>query len=187
MYFSKIGTIKYAPNEIISKDVTNILVSIQAKYRLVQDVTQYYFYTIKEGETPEWIAFEKYGDAELHWLIFVMNNIIDPYFDWPMTQRKFEDFIASTYGLRANDIHHMINLNTGKRLDPVDQEAVIRYRASHGEYPLFINPITNRDHEFALNEERRQIKILMKPYVNDMIDQFETLMSTSTLISGINT
>ena len=36
------------------------------------------------------------------WLIFLANNIVDPYYSWPLTQNTFQDFIISKYGTIAN-------------------------------------------------------------------------------------
>ena len=34
-------------------------------------------YEVKEGETPESIAHKLYGDTELHWIVLMMNNVVD--------------------------------------------------------------------------------------------------------------
>ena len=33
-------------------------------------------YDVKDGETPETIAYKWFGDAELHWVILMTNNVI---------------------------------------------------------------------------------------------------------------
>jgi len=38
----------------------------------------------------------------MSWLIYLSNNIIDPYYDWNMSQYNFEQFILSKYGSYAN-------------------------------------------------------------------------------------
>ena len=50
-------------------------------------------YDIKNGETPESIAFKLYGDAELHWVVMLINNITDRFHDWPMSEAQFFNFI----------------------------------------------------------------------------------------------
>ena len=65
------------------------------KYRLATDIfcrvkmldsikdqtLVYYYYDIQEGETPEMIAHKLYVSPEQHWIILMMNDIIDPYYD----------------------------------------------------------------------------------------------------------
>ena len=42
-----------------------------------------------------------YDDPQLVWLIFLANNILDPYYDWPLPQNQFGDFLISKYGTIA--------------------------------------------------------------------------------------
>jgi len=58
----------------------------------------YYPYTISEGERPDIIAANYYDDARYSWLIYMVNDIMDPYYDWPLTEEEFSKFIAKKYG-----------------------------------------------------------------------------------------
>ena len=64
-------------------------------------------YNVKQGEKPEDIAFKWFGDAEYHWIILMTNNVTDRYYQWPMTQPQFEEFLKDKYGAGSEDgIHH---------------------------------------------------------------------------------
>ena len=64
-------------------------------------------YDVQDGEKPEDVAFKWYGDADLHWVILMTNNVTDRYYEWPMTQPQFQNFIEDKYGLANIDaIHH---------------------------------------------------------------------------------
>ena len=58
----------------------------------------YYPYTIIEGERPDVIAANYYEDARYSWLIYMVNDIVDPHHDWPMTEEQFRSFIIKKYG-----------------------------------------------------------------------------------------
>ena len=45
------------------------------------DAFDFDYYDVKDGETPEMIAHKYYDDVELHWTIFLANNIVDYYED----------------------------------------------------------------------------------------------------------
>ncbi len=60
--------------------------------------TAIYDYVIKDGERPDTIANAYYGDSNFVWLIFLANDVVDPYYDWPLTQQQFKDFIIEKYG-----------------------------------------------------------------------------------------
>ena len=48
-------------------------------------------YDVKDGERPEDVAFKWFGDAELHWVILMTNNVTDRYYEWPMSDAQFEE------------------------------------------------------------------------------------------------
>ena len=55
-------------------------------------------YDVKEGEKPEDVAFKWFGDPELHWVILMTNNVTDRYYDWPMNQAQFAEYLTDKYG-----------------------------------------------------------------------------------------
>lgn len=77
---------------------TNILARLLITEKIKQYGSAYYRYTIKEGERPDHVAFDYYGDPTLVWLVFLSNQIVDPYFDWPMTQEQFNHHLLELYG-----------------------------------------------------------------------------------------
>ena len=62
-------------------------------------------YTVTDSDRPDLIAEKIYGDADYDWIILLANNIINPYFDWPMSTPVLEDYIANKYE-KPFDIKH---------------------------------------------------------------------------------
>ncbi len=62
-------------------------------------------YTVTDSDRPDLIAEKIYGDADYDWIIMLANNIINPYFDWPMSTPVLEDYIANKYE-KPFDIKH---------------------------------------------------------------------------------
>jgi hypothetical protein len=58
-------------------------------------------YTVKDGERAEDVAYYYYGDPRLVWIVYLSNNIIDPYFEWPQGTYEFEQTLGKTYAARA--------------------------------------------------------------------------------------
>ena len=79
-------------------NVNNILVKIAINDLTKKYTTVFYPYVIKEGERPDIIAADYYGDARYDWLIYLCNNITDPYYQWPLTTNEFNNFINKKYG-----------------------------------------------------------------------------------------
>ena len=64
-----------------------------------QNNNSYYeTYEILGGETPEQLSFRFYGTPELHWLILLTNNIIDPRFEWPLSEDNLIKQTQDKYG-----------------------------------------------------------------------------------------
>lgn len=178
MFFSKFDQIKFK-----GKSITNITNSILLKYRPMDNATLYTYHTVVEGETAESLADHYYRNAKDHWVILLLNNIVDPYFDWALPMQELESMIIQKYGVDgANRIHHLYNLDTGKI---VDQLETSKFVSSDGEIsvplPFNYNPVTNREFETNKNDEKRKIKILAPDHLQDFKNQFEDLMNREGL------
>jgi len=58
----------------------------------------YYPFEIRAGLRADSLAEAYYDDPELDWLVYLSNEIIDPYYDWYLTEQEFIDFIVDKYG-----------------------------------------------------------------------------------------
>jgi hypothetical protein len=54
-------------------------------------------YTIKDEERPETIADRVYGRSDYHWIILLFNEILDPIFDWPLSENEMEKQLENLY------------------------------------------------------------------------------------------
>jgi hypothetical protein len=59
-------------------------------------------YTIKEGERAEDIAYYYYGSTDYTWLVYLANNIIDPYHQWPLSEEDFHKYLIQKYADQSN-------------------------------------------------------------------------------------
>ncbi len=135
---------------------------------VVKDGTAFYFlHEITEGETPETIAYDYYGDAGYHWVVLIMNNIIDPFYDWILQEDELLVYTKNKYGSDPSEyqgVHHWED-DTGKIttfLNPQPAEDDVDIVAA-GLYP-----VSNLEFETRLNEEKRSVKILSPYYLNDI-------------------
>ena len=100
-YFKSIPKIKYdifgtEPNTYT--DVTNITKRLRFKPKVIEDITEYYTYRVKDGDRPDIISYQKYGTVGYAYLLMLINDIQDPLFDWPLSTQQFEQYIANKYG-----------------------------------------------------------------------------------------
>jgi hypothetical protein len=103
-YFSLIRSTDYSfrtndPNNFLSFDRVK---DITQRFKLVEYVrssklrgSEYYF--IQDGERPDTVSYKLYGKADLHWLIFLFNGILNPLFEWPMSYLEIRRIIEEKY------------------------------------------------------------------------------------------
>lgn len=96
-YFSNIPTISYGNNF-----VRNILTRVKIVNDFKNKSSVYYPYVLEEaspsGVRYENLAFDYYDDVDNVWILHLTNEIVDPYYDIPLTQDQFESFIEKKYG-----------------------------------------------------------------------------------------
>ena len=100
-YFRNLPKVRYdingaEPNKYLN--VTNIMKRISFKPAVIEDITDYYPYRVKDGERPDIISHQKYGTVAYAYLIMLINDIYDPLFDWPLSAQQFEKYLTNKYG-----------------------------------------------------------------------------------------
>lgn len=85
---------KYTPYDT----VTNLTFRLAVLQSALTNISSYYTYTVKDGDTPEILADRFYGDPQAHWVILYANYILDPQYDWPLNYATFKKYIESKYG-----------------------------------------------------------------------------------------
>mgnify|MGYP003146231945 FL=1 len=133
-------------------------------------------YDVKEGENPEDVAFKWFGDPEYHWVILTTNNITDRFYQWPMTQPQFQNFIEDKYGLADIDaIHHYeITTQSGRTSSngPNDYSHLVECNSDEDGAVS----VSNRGYEQRLQDKFRSIRLLERKYLNQFVEEFEELI-----------
>lgn len=95
----------YFPKTVYSTDtksnaldtVTNLIARFSFEQNLKDNSSVFYFYDIKDGDSPEIIARKFYENSERHWIVLLFNDIVDPQFDWPLESRTLNEYIDRKY------------------------------------------------------------------------------------------
>jgi hypothetical protein len=58
----------------------------------------FYDYLLEDGDRPTTVAYNYYGSIDYAWLVILANQIIDPYFEWPLSSEEFDNYIITKYG-----------------------------------------------------------------------------------------
>tara|TARA_Y100000996_G_scaffold266659_1_gene209847 strand:- start:540 stop:1067 length:528 start_codon:yes stop_codon:yes gene_type:complete len=175
MYFSEFPTIPYdAEGNGKFKDVKNLLRRVGVRAKVKTNTMLYDTYDVKNGETPESIAFKLYDDAELHWVIMLINDITDRFHDWPLTEAQFLQFINDKYD-NVNAVHHYeISQQSG------DTKKKINIGTDNTDYPA-ATAITNYEHEQEVQDNKRKIRLLDPSYIGQFVEEYKSLIKESII------
>lgn len=156
-------------------------------------------YTIREQDTIESIAYNYYGDPKMSWLIIVANNIIDVHSDFWKSQKPFESLISAKYKEQAErstgryDADEYIPMTEREVVEWTQNETItdniIHYfsvankdvivsKRTWEEFPdgeFF--PLRIYDYEDQLNEQKRNIVLISKNYVNQLNSELERVLN----------
>jgi hypothetical protein len=110
-YFENFPLINYSlDNGISSFTMTDFFRRVKADANSILGSSAYYEYQLADGDTPEILAHKLYGDPNLHWVLLITNETIDPRFDWAQTQNSLTNYIRDKYGAaKVNAAHHYEN------------------------------------------------------------------------------
>jgi len=92
-YFEKFPTIQYANTTVV--DITKRAVLLEKVYN---NPLVYYPYTISSEERADQLSYRYYKDQYQSWLIYFSNKIVDPYYEWYLHEKEFNEFITKKYG-----------------------------------------------------------------------------------------
>ena len=175
MYFDNFPIIPYdSEGNGKFKDVKNLLRRVGIRAKVKTNTMLFDTYDVKNGESPESIAFKLYDNSELHWVVMLVNNITDRYHDWPMSEAQFLQFVNDKYD-NVDDIHHYeISQSSG------DTSKKINIGISNSDYPT-ATMITNFEHEQEQQDIKRKIRLLDPSYLDDFVEEFKLLIRESTI------
>ena len=92
-YFDKFPIITYANNQIV--DITKRVTLLD---RVSRNPYIFYNFDIASNERPDQLSNRYYNDSYKTWLIYLTNNITDPYYEWYMSDGELNELVELKYG-----------------------------------------------------------------------------------------
>ena len=177
MYFSRFPLRVYdMKGDGVFKLLPDILRRVKLRSGIKAGAFIFTEYDVRDGEKPEDVAVKWFGDPEYHWVILMTNNITDRYYQWPMTQPQFQNFIEDKYGIASIDsIHHYEITQTSGRTTsngPNDYSHLVECNSDEDD----ASPVTNREYEQRLQDKFRSIRLLDQRYLPTFVSEFEALI-----------
>jgi len=162
------------------KTVINLMERAKIKNIVLDDIISYFPYSIKENYRPDHVSNEVYGDVKYTWLIFLINGITDPIYDWPLGTREFGAYIKDKYGsltIAKNTIHHYEKILRTRVEATGTTDAIPEAKLEIDEttYDTLDTDVRNikycYDWEVDRNEAKRDIKLIDRLYVADILTE----------------
>ena len=165
--------------------LTNITARFKIRDELKKTAAIFYDYTVAEQDTPSNVAFRYYEDETLDWVILLINDIIDPYYDWPLSYNNFIEFIKSLYGsvdtAMATTYEYRKILNKQSHLIDgtviPERTVVVDLNTYNSLTPANRKLVDAYEYYEEQNNLKRNIKILDKRYIGLIKSQVETIFS----------
>tara|TARA_B100000470_G_C19767654_1_gene381436 strand:+ start:802 stop:1332 length:531 start_codon:yes stop_codon:yes gene_type:complete len=164
-YFNKIGyDIHGDQNRPLYEDITNILQRVRLRLDNVKYHALFAKHIIIDGQTPEYLAHEFYGDTELHWVILYAHQATNPYYDWPLTYHDLSKYVVKKYGVGQTYEPNHYEDSDGYWVDPIGDD---------------YSTISHFAHEEKVNDAKRQLMVVRPEHVQDIVAELKGLLKYS--------
>jgi len=205
MYFKQLPTLRY-PSFLSDKnssldyiDAKNLFRRVKLREDLQNILTLFDKYEIPEGFRPENVAEELYGNQKLDWVVIISSGIVNIRNEWPLSNNDLYEYSLLKYGNDLNATHHFetvevkdsrgrVVLESGRR---VNQDFKLFYQDG-GEVKTNdltklgtnvvaiedpIASISNYLYETFENENKRNIYVLKRGFLQQFLDDFKDVMT----------
>jgi hypothetical protein len=109
----------------------NILARVDFTEKTKRDIYSTFQFTLEEGfERPDLLSYNYYGSSKFDWMIYLTNNIVDPYYDYYKSAEDFKSYMETKYGSNSNarsiTLFYRLNWHEDERTITVQQyEALV--------------------------------------------------------------
>ena len=164
--------------------VKNIWRRAQVLTEFKSQVTIFTEITVGDGERPEDIATQYYGNPFYNWTILIANDITDYYKQWPRSITQLQEYINNKYDNSMATKHHVTTEVRNANNDiivPAGKIVASNFAISYydGTNIVTSNPVvsvTNSAYEFDLNAEKQRIQIIKPNMIEDFVDAYYKIL-----------
>ena len=189
MYFSIIPDLAYDEKPINSPFSTSdftVAKNFFRRYKINDDIFSnvVYFnkYAIKDGERPDVLARNFYGNQFYDWVILLTNNMVNAQDDWPMNnyelyrvlEQEFDDPYSQInhYEIKQSMGHYAAGLHVDQTFYNGQHKLNIDGVMTLKNGNEICSPITVAEYYQEENDKKREIYLLKKQYLQSFVDDF---------------
>ena len=209
-YFRELPNILYQSNlshKISSQEyvaIKNLFRRIKIRDDVSDQANFYKKYVILDGQRPDTVAEEFYGEPDLDWVVILTAGITNIKDQWPLGNYDLHKYVEAKYGItEMNDVHHSETLEVrdsknrlilpaGQKVDsnftlpsPLDTSITYTIIGAYENVAAIGGDtitnatisISNFEHETRLNEEKREINLLKPVYLQQYLREMRQIMT----------
>lgn len=147
-------------------------------------------YYVQDGERPDTVAYDYYQDYTMDWLVLLVNEIQDPYFEWVMGYEQFNAYLKKKYGsveYTMSTVHHYEQIIQQHKIviDGIDQR-IIPEKTLEVDYTTYASltaperkSVSIYDYEVKRNDDNRHIFLLDPNYLAIIKEQHPYIFQSS--------
>lgn len=150
---------------------------------------------IKEGDSPESIAFNYYERVDYGWTILVVNDITNYHEQWPRTATSLREYVYDKYenpdAVMMYETTEVVDalqrkiVEAGKRVPSNFQITYYDGTASAGVTVNPVSAVTYYQYEERLNSEKEKIQLIKPTYIKEFADIYTaSLHAGGSLVVG---
>ena len=167
MYFKDFPKIAYDPTGNGNfNTIKDIMTRIKVRDYIKNNTSLFAKYSIPDGETPEMTAYKLYGDVQYHWIILLFNQITNTYYDWPLSRKNFQKYVSDKYSNPQGVHHYEVSQSSGGTWVKIKVESDVAGAIA----------VTNLEYEAALQDVKRDIRILQPNFLGQFKAEFSSLL-----------
>ena len=148
---------------------------------------------VNNGEKPEVIANRIYKNPFLAWTIFVANDIVNYYEQWPRSTRQLSEYVEAKYDNPQATKHYVTTeVKQGNSIIvPAGKVVPQNYSISYynGTTTVTANPtvsITNYQYEEQINSEKEKIQIIRPNMIESFVETYYRRVNQGGAVSVAN-
>ena len=158
----------------------NLMIRNKLRGAVENDIATYYPYVVPEGMRPDVLSYQYYGDTIYTWAIYLINNILDPYWEWPLGYKDFRSYVSNKYGsieTAQSQIHHYEYIARARAEKTGTSDPVPAHKLEIDYQTYTETAVDEREiiysygYERDLNESKREIQLIDSAYIQSVQDE----------------
>ena len=153
-------------------EVKNFLRRFDFIEKIKRNASIYIKWVVRDEDTPQVISHKLYNSTHYYWIVLMINNMLDPYFSFPLNDDELYKYTEVKYGIEnVHVLHHYESVDTAEIQD-LPKGIIV-----DEDYPHKVL-ISNLEYEVKNNDTKRKIMMLKPEYLEQVVSEMNNIFQT---------